>query len=192
MHGDSMRFAVAMRPPGSNAKFVGSRRAGSTTPTGRCWEPRPWRPAHFPVGLGSPQALTPGDRIRRSEMAGSGARFEEDGRISDAGFRAHPPGIPRRDPDNPGFQYDFLCVDGGAVDNEPLEQAAASSKGIGYSQLRELGVTGRPCPPLRSPLSPTWGRTLCRSLPSATRSCSMSSGGRSRREFDRRGFSPTN
>jgi len=123
MHGDYMRFAVG-------DETAGLEREVRRLPPGRFDDPN-WKmlgaaalaTGAFPVGLAP-------HRLSRLATEYADRKWlvlepvEEDGRITRCGdFEPIPPEFPDEIRNNPGFQYDFLCVDGGAVDNEPLEQA---------------------------------------------------------------------
>lgn len=77
----------------------------------------------FPVGL-APRALSrpASDYSHRTwPIAGTAA---QDGRIVGCGrIETLPTDFPDAIANDPNFQYNFLCVDGGTVDNEPLELA---------------------------------------------------------------------
>ena len=123
MHGDYMRFAVGDQP-GELEREV--RRL----PPGRFDDPN-WKllsaaalaTSAFPVGF-APR------RLSRLATEYADRKWlvlqpvEEDGQITRCGnYETIPPDFPDEIKNDPAFQYDFLCVDGGAVDNEPLEQA---------------------------------------------------------------------
>jgi hypothetical protein len=122
MHGDYMRFAVG--DAGGLAHEV--RRL----PSGQFDDPA-WKilatPAlasgAFPVGL-APRNLArlATEYADRTWMIPEAV--EQDGNIERcASFERIPPVFPDPIEQDPGFRYEFLCVDGGVVDNEPLELA---------------------------------------------------------------------
>ena len=137
MHGDYMRFAVSDGTSGLPRKV---RRL----PPGKFDDPN-WKllaaaalaTGAFPVGL-APRPL--------SRLATEYADrkwlvlepVEEDGRITKCGdFEPIPPDFPNEIQNNPGFQYDFLCIDGGAVDDEPLEKGRRILEGDRLSSSSE-------------------------------------------------------
>lgn len=122
MHGDYMRFAVGdagglehevrRLPPGQFDDPAWKTLAAAALATGA-----------FPVGL-APRKLArlAAEYADRTWMIPEA--IEQDGQIIKCGnFEKIPPVFPDPIQNNPGFQYEFLCVDGGVVDNQPLELA---------------------------------------------------------------------
>ena len=59
---------------------------------------------------------------------------EEGGRVVRCGqFRRIPPDFPASIRDDPDAELDFLCIDGGVIDNEPLNLARRVIDGEGIS-----------------------------------------------------------
>jgi hypothetical protein len=122
MHGDYMRFALG--------DAAGLDREVRRLPPGRFDDPA-WKTltaaalasGAFPVGL-APRRLSrlAAEYDDRTWMIPEAV--EEDGHIVRcADFERIPPVFPDPIRNDPGFQYEFLCVDGGVVDNQPLELA---------------------------------------------------------------------
>ena len=95
----------------------------------------------FPVGL-APRELSRLASEYNSRTWPATEPIQANGTIVGCGlFKNFPPTFPDAIRNNPGFRYDFLCIDGGTVDNEPLELARRilDGEGPGFFNPRSRG-----------------------------------------------------
>ncbi len=85
----------------------------------------------FPIGL-APRELSRLASEYNSRTCPMTTPVQADGTILRCGlFKEFPPAFPEAIRNDPSFRYDFLCIDGGTVNNEPLELARRILDGEG-------------------------------------------------------------
>ncbi|MBV8486713.1 MAG: patatin-like phospholipase family protein [Planctomycetaceae bacterium] len=137
MHEDYMRFAVGDETAGLEREVVRLPPGKFDDPNWKMLATAALATSAFPVGL-APRRLSrlATDYLNRKWLVLK--PVEADGHIISCGdFEQITPEFPDEIGNEPGFQYDFLCVDGGAVDNEPLEKARRILEGDRLSSSSE-------------------------------------------------------
>ena len=131
MHGDHLHFALGRSP--------GLRPEIRPLPPGRYEDPQ-WgalsqsalATGAFPVGLAPREISRKMKEYADREWPIPGP-VEEGGRVVRCGqFRSIPPDFPAAIRDDPDAELKFLCIDGGVVDNEPLNLARRVLDGDRY------------------------------------------------------------
>ena len=131
MHGDHLHFALGRSP--------GLRPEIRPLPPGRYEDPH-WgalsqsalATGAFPLGLAPREVSRKMKEYADREWPIPGP-VEEGGRVVRCGqFRSIPPDFPAAIRDDPDAELKFLCIDGGVVDNEPLNLARRVLDGDRY------------------------------------------------------------
>ncbi len=120
MHGDHLHFALG-DADGLGPEVRPLRPVQYDDPQWKAFASRRLASGAFPIGL-APRKLV----RKMAEYAGRhwpvAGPVEEGGRIVRCGkFQRMPPDVDPKVRDNPDADLEFFCIDGGVIDNEPLE-----------------------------------------------------------------------
>jgi len=139
MHADNMHFVVSKDRPGpENGTFWLKPYDFKNSETWGVLERSALATAAFPVGLAPRLLRRPPSQYHFREWVFPGPRKERDVHYCEY-WRAIPPywdSIEEKATADPNFRYEFLCVDGGVMNNEPLDLARNVLDGL-------LGIEAR-------------------------------------------------
>ena len=123
LHGDHMHFILGKRrAPGEDAAFWLQPYRFAEAPGWGVLRASSLATGAFPVGLAPRLLERPPSQYGDREWPVAGPRTIE-GRTYCEWFETVPPAWPEDYGDDPKSRYDFLCVDGGVMNNEPLDLA---------------------------------------------------------------------
>ncbi len=129
MHADSMRFVLSSSQPGDRGAFWLKPYDFSNPDTWGVLQQAALATGAFPVGLAPRLLKRPPSQYETHQWAMPGPH-EVNGRLACEYWQTIPPDWPSIDQAvkdavaaGKSFSYDFLCVDGGVMNNEPLDLA---------------------------------------------------------------------